>query len=646
MPPQAPQPSPFAGTRLAVAEARKSGSLFRLAVGVVIVAALYLGQQILVPITLAVLLAFLLAPLVNLLRRWRVPRSIAVGLSVALALVIILLVGGLIGSQVADLTHDLPRYESTIKHKYGAVRDALGGAVKRISTLGHQEPAASPAAPSAKPPPSGGAKANAPSKDQQQPPDSTLLELGQRFLEPIVSPLGDLAMIFIVTIFILVERHDLRDRLIRLFGSGDVHGTTRLIDEAGDRLSRYFLTQAAINTMFGVIVAIGLSVIGVPNPVLWGVLALLLRFIPYVGSITAGVLPVAVAVAVDPGWSMAAWTAALFIITEGITGQFVEPLVYGRSTGLSPLAVILGAIFWGWIWGPIGLLLSTPITLCIVVLGRHIPHLEFFEVLLGDQPALTPAEAFYQRLLAGDPDEILEQAETRLKELPLASYYDEVAVPALRLAAEDIRRGAIAGAQVKQVQDDIGEVIRELESHDEAQSAPTPGDAIDISGPAVPASGATGAAETAGPSNVLCIAGRDPLDESVASILAQLLRKQGRDTFVIGHDAVSRAAIERLDAADVAIVCVCCLSAPNSPSFLRFLMRRLRSRLTGRPIVVGLWPPDGAGSGDTVRKTVEADRFVGTLAEAVASCIGRDSQASPGSDDGGGRRTQLVGAGS
>ena len=214
-------------------------------------------------------------------------------------------------------------------------------------------------------------------------------------------------------------------------------------------------------------VGVGLFFIGLPSPVLWGLLAALLRFIPYVGSITAAVLPIALAAAVDPGWSIALWTAGLFIVAEGVTGQFLEPVLYGSSTGLSPTAVIVVAIFWSWIWGPIGLILSTPLTLCLVVLGRHVRHLEFFDVLLGDRPALTPVEGLYQRLLAGDPDEILEQAETLLKGRALSSYYDDIALKALRLVASDISRGVVEDAQLEKIQEEMLGLIQDLEPHDD-----------------------------------------------------------------------------------------------------------------------------------------------------------------------------------
>ena len=265
------------------------------------------------------------------------------------------------------------------------------------------------------------------------------MQLAQRIIAPIVAPLSTTAIVLIVAIFILLQREDLRDRLIRLFGSSDLHRTTVAMNDAARRLSRYFLTQLGINATFGVIIGIGLFFIGVPSPVLWGVLAMLLRFVPYIGAPLAAVLPLALAAAVDPGWSMVLWTAALYAVVEAIMGQVVEPLLYGHSTGLSPFSVVVAATFWTWLWGPIGLILSTPLTLCLVVLGRHVERLEFLDVILGDRPPLTPVESFYQRMLAGDPDEARDQAELLLKDRSLSSYYDEVALKGLAARRHRLR---------------------------------------------------------------------------------------------------------------------------------------------------------------------------------------------------------------
>lgn len=264
-------------------------------------------------------------------------------------------------------------------------------------------------------------------------------------LEPVLGPLETTLIVLIIAIFILVEREDLRDRVIRVAGASDLHRTTAAMDDAAQRLSRYFLSQLAVNGAFGLVIGIGLWAFGIPSPAMWGVLAGLLRFVPYIGPILAAVPPIVLAAAIAPGWWKAGEVALLFVAVEPVTGYVVEPLLYGHSTGLAPISVIVAAVFWTWIWGPIGLILSNmPLTLCLVVLGRHVKALEFFDVLLGDRPALAPIDTVYQRLLADNPDEVLEKAEALLQHTSLLDYYDDVMLPALTRAAEDEARDTSA----------------------------------------------------------------------------------------------------------------------------------------------------------------------------------------------------------
>ena len=407
----------------------------------------------------------------------------------------------------------------------------------------------------------------------------------------------------IVSIFILLQREDLRDRMIRLFGSSDLHRTTIAMNDAARRLSRYLLTQLAVNAAFGVIIGTGLAFIGIPSPVMWGVLGALLRFVPYIGAPLSAVMPLALAAAVDPGWSMLLWTAALYLVVEPILGQLVEPLVYGRSTGLSPFAVVLAATFWTWLWGPIGLILSTPLTLCLVVLGRHVARLEFFDVLLGDRPALTPVESFYQRMLAGDPDEVHDHAEILLKQMPLASYYDDVALEGLRLAVLDTERGVLTAGHLERIKLCIQSLIEDLDVHEDRQPpvgaakeaiATLSGAEPDVASQSVDVQ-VPGRLDLApawrGATPVLCIAGRGLLDEAVSTMLAQLLENQGLASRVVPHAATTRAAIGTLDVNGVAMVCISCLDLFGTPSHLRYLLRRLRQHLPPDvPILVGLWP--------------------------------------------------------
>src|SRR4029078_7631743 len=248
-------------------------------------------------------------------------------------------------------------------------------------------------------------------------------------------------VVVIFVIFILLQRQDLRNRLIRLAGAQDLQRTTAALDDAGQRLSRLFLIQLALNAAFGLVIGIGLWFIGVPSAPLWGMLAMILRFVPYIGAVIAAIFPLILAAAVDPGWTMVFWTVALFLAVEPIAGHAIEPLLYGHSVGMSPVAVVTSATFWTWLWGPIGLVLATPLTMSLVVLGCHVDRLKFLDVMFGDQPALKPEELVYQRLLAGDPMEAAEQAQEFLKEKPLLSYYQDVLIEGLKLAQVDAERG-------------------------------------------------------------------------------------------------------------------------------------------------------------------------------------------------------------
>lgn len=603
--------------------------LLTLAVFVVVVSGTYFARDVMVPITLAVLLSFLLAPLVAFLRRIFIPRVPAVLLSVVLALGVILALGGLIGMQIASLADDLPQYRVTIAEKTGAVQKLTFGQLNRlIDGIGHvTPPAAAPRTPSP-------AAAPKPLPVQVQEPPLSPFALVRDVLAPILSPLATLAIVFIVAIFILLQQVDLRDRLIRLFGSNDLHRTTLALDDAGRRLSRYFLTQLAINTGFGCIIGVGLLALGVPNPVLWGILGALLRFVPYVGSWISALLPVALAAAVYPGWTVAIWTVALYAVVEFIAGQVVEPLLYGHSTGLSPISVVVAAIFWSWLWGPIGLILSTPLTLCLVVLGRHVPRLEFLDVLLGDRPALTPIESFYQRILAGDADEALAQAEQMLRDRSLSSYYDEVVIKALRLAALDIDRGLLQREQTAAVLEAVLEVVAELETHDddEPSASRAAGSPVALpareaglpkrppAGPDFDANGARSPWDAATP--VLCVAGRGPLDEAVSALLVQLLGKHGIGARSVPHTAVSRAQVASLPAQEIAMVCMCYIEIGGEPTRLRYLLRRIRQQVPGARLLVGLWPfQDGAVNDERMQLAIGADSTSATLTDAVNACL-------------------------
>jgi hypothetical protein len=341
------------------------------------------------------------------------------------------------------------------------------------------------------------------------------------------------------------------------------------------------LFQTILNAGFGIVVAIGLWFIGVPSPFLCGALAAMLRFVPYVGSFIAAAVPIVLAAAVAPNWTMMLEVAALFVIVEPIVGQVIEPLLYGHQTGISPIAVVVSATFWTWLWGPVGLLLSTPLTVCLVVLGRHVERLEFLDVLLGDAPALTPAESFYQRILAADSAEVAEQAEEFIKERPLADYFDEIALEALLMAQADVKRGALEEQRQARIRETIGELIEDLQDDE----------------PAPPAEGEEAAERREPPVelSVICIGGRTPLDEAAAALFAHLVRsEEGITPRVEPATALSPAGLLRLDAVQADVICLSYLDSEAGHAQVRYAVRRVRRRFPRAVILTCFWTADEA----------------------------------------------------
>ena len=424
--------------------------------------------------------------------------------------------------------------------------------------------------------------------------------------------------------------------------------TTLAMNDAAGRLSRLFLFQTLVNASFGVIIAVGLYFIGLPSPILWGIVAFLLRFVPYIGPFIAAGFPVALAAAIDPGWGIALETLALFLIVEPIIGQGVEPWLYGHNTGISPIAVVISATFWTWLWGTVGLVLSTPLTVCLVVLGRHVERLAFLDVIFGDAPPLTPVENFYQRMLAGDASEVVDQAERFLKTNSLIDYYDEVALPALLMAQVDLRRGVLDEPRQRRIKETIDEVIEDLSDHvDQPPAAapapepfalersggfslptsapslspslaPSPGAIVEAALPDLPHPGLTPSRESEKP--VLCLAGRSFLDEAAAALFAQILEKHGMGAKVGPAGALTAGRISRLSAEGVRLVCLSYFDANLSTAGARFAVRRLRRRLGGIKILAGFWQ-SGPGRASELCAETKADFCATTFTEALAFCL-------------------------
>jgi predicted PurR-regulated permease PerM len=613
-------------------------ALINMAMAALIVTALYFGREILVPVALAVLLSFVLAPFVIRLQSWRVPRTLSVLVAVFIGFSIIFSLGGLMVSQANRLAEELPGYQQTLREKIQGLRGlATGGSgtLERASKVLReldselQNPSASRNAidglrrqPFDRPIP----------VEIRQPDPGTLSTL-VAIIQPLLQPLTTTGIVVIFVIFILLQRQDLRNRFIRLAGSHDMQRTTAALDDAGQRLSRLFLNQIIVNASFGLLIGIGLQLIGVPSAPLWGLVATILRFVPYVGSPISAVFPLILAAAVGSGWGMLLMTVALFATLQLIAGQIVEPLVYGRSSGLSPVAIVLSASFWTWLWGPIGLVLATPLTICLVVVGRHVDRLQFFDVLLGNQPALTPPQLLYQRMLAGDPIEASQQAQTYLEAATLADYHDKILLPGLRLAEHDVRLGRLPGERLDRILATVSEVVDDLDSHEDVMVAET-ATAIDdrsslarLESSIVPFENdrLPEAWQSAGA--VLCLPGSGKLDEAASLVLAQLLNRQGIGAEAEAADALSMSRLFSLDLSQRSALCICYVGE-TSNAMIHYAVRRLAKKSRNSRIIVALI----AGESDTKpapmpNVTVVTGNFSDVVGSIHAVATGRISSA-------------------
>ncbi|RVA29128.1 AI-2E family transporter, partial [Mesorhizobium sp. M7A.F.Ca.CA.004.11.2.1] len=454
------------------------------------------------------------------------------------------------------------------------------------------------------------------------------LQVLQNIVGPLISPLGSAGLIIVVVIFMLLEREDLRDRFIRLVGYGDLHRTTEALQDAAKRVGRYLLMQLVVNIVYAVPIAIGLWALGIPNALLWGLLALALRFVPYIGPIIGMLLPLFLALAVAPGWSLVLWTAALFVVMELITGNIIEPWLYGSRTGLSPLAIIVAAIFWTWLWGPLGLILSTPLTVCLVVLGRHVPQFEFLDVLFGNEPVLEPHARLYQRLLAGDPEEATDHAEEMLEEKYLVEFYDKVAIPALLLGEQDRVRGVMGDLQRRQVAASALVLVANLDdsAQEEAGEEEAPPEAAEASDDGDP----NGEDETDLPDgtdmSVLCAGGRGELDDAAAAMLAQVLEVQGATVSKAGFADMEPASIRRLELETVDTVVVGFLNR-DSVKHARFLVRRLKRAKAALRVGIVFWSETGSEDKETADKLardLNADFVAHGMVDAVLGALSNE----------------------
>jgi predicted PurR-regulated permease PerM len=573
-----------------------------LAGGVLVVAILYAAQAVIVPIALAVLLTFLLTPVVMLLQRriGRVPAVLAV---VVLTFTVLGAVGWATTRQLSHVIQELPSYRQNIRQKVRDIRTAGDGSVGALSeAIEDVRKEIAPDSPEAAPP---------------QPvvirDDGVTAPWRLPALGPMLEPLATAALVIVLVIFMLLERQELRDRMIRLFGHGRLTGTTRAFDEAGRRVSRYLLTQSLINLTYGVGVCAGLWAIGVPYPVLWGLLGAMLRFIPYVGPLAGTAAPLLVALAVLEGWTRPLLVAALFLVLELFTNLVLETIFYAGAAGISQVGLLVAVAFWTWLWGPLGLLMATPLTVCLTVLGRHVPGLGIVTALLSDDPVLEPPVRFYQRLLAGDQEEAAEVLEEHLKSDELTSVYDAVVIPALTYAECDRIEGRLSADEERALVNAASELVEEIVT-------PT-GPAADEAAPAA--------------MRVLGYPARSDADALALRILGHVLAGSGITLDVLDVSPPMFEALQLIRDRRYAAVCIADLP-PGPPSRARHLAKRLRAAQPDLRILIGRWGPNtlqdeqanqtllatGADhAGTTVHETATALR---EQAGAAAPSDGRD----------------------
>jgi predicted PurR-regulated permease PerM len=598
---------------------------------VLVTAALYLAQQVLIPVALAILLAFVLSPVVSWLQRRGLPRTPAVAVAVVLAFAVLITVGLTIIWQLQSLAKDLPQYEGQITAKLAAARDATRGTFLEnfqnfIQNVSKELQPGQPAAPA-------GAGPAYPGEEPEEapaprpPPALPGLSFGLPQVQAIVSPAIELTasavLAVVLVIFMLVGREDLRNRVVRLLGPGQVVSTTRAIDDSARRLSRYLLMQACTNAVVGVTLTVGLWLMHVPYFFLWGFLAFALRFIPYAGTWSVAILLAVFCFAVSPGWWQPVGAFGYFAAIEVVMSQVIEPLLFGHTTGVSPVALVIAIAFWTWLWGPVGLMLSIPLTTCLAVLGKYLPQLELFDVLLGDEPVLDEPTRYYQRLLARDQDEATDLAEAYLQAHNPAETFDRLLLPALVWAKRDHERGELPLEDEQFVFEVTRSILDDLADREEA-----------------PPDGAAGRARVP----VIGCPVRDKADELALEMFRQLAAAAGCRVEVLSAQTLSAEVVGRVKKDRPAVVCVAAVP-PGGLAQALYLTKRLRRQFPDLKILVGLWgqqelPPRVAGrlqhaGADQVAATLQEGRnqlvpLVQVAAAAPARAGGREVAAGAG----------------
>jgi predicted PurR-regulated permease PerM len=570
-------------------------------IAALLIVGLYAGQELLIPLALAGLLGFVLAPLVRRLESWGSPTGLAVAAVIALLLAALFGGATIAGREVAELLKELPTHEANLRDKARFLHFELGSPgiwQKAAATLRSVEQEISD-------PQDSGRPLQVQVAQNSEPPLFVLFDYTRKSVPSLVT--GALALL--LTVFVLLQYRDLRDRAVRLMGTSEIGRSAQAFDDAGSDLGHYLLLQAAVNFGFGIFVGLALWAIGIPSPALWGAMTAILRFVPYVGAFISAVFPMALAAMIDPGWWKLIEVAAVFVIGDPLVGQILEPLLFGSQTRLSPLAILLAIAFWTLLWGPVGLVLAVPLTLAIVVMGQHVPRLEFLRVLLGNEPVLEPHEQLYHQLLAGEADLGAKNAERWIGEHSLVNYLDDVVIPAFRIASDDQRRAVLGREQANDLKEATAEYIGlvkeaiEYKLEPQANSAASGGD---VKSEAAPRS-----------ATALVLAGRGSEDLAVSQLIADAIRlERGIDTRcppLGGLTAISSAAEAVRDEPPdvVALVSVGTVTRAQ----LEILLRRLRRCFPQSHVVIGYW--DGSAEGRPEDVEFEGMRYAGSVSELV-----------------------------
>ena len=606
---------------------------------VVVLAVLRLAQDVFIPLALAILLTFLLAPMVESLVRWHINRVVSVVASMILAFAVIGALGDLVFNQFADLAHEFPSYQrqfrTNLTHWSGALQVGVAETTKAFEELTREIERVTPSDP----------KPRGVPKVQIVTPGPSALDTVRQILGPFVRPVGTTFAVIVLVTFMLLKLPDLRERLVRLLGARNLHLTTEALGDAAGRVSRYLLMQILINGWTGLWVGVGLFFLGVPNAVLWGALTLILRFIPYVGIVMAQAIPLVLSFAVFDAWTKPVEVLALFGVLELFNYTVLEPWLYGTRTGVSPVALLLAAAFWAWMWGLAGLFLAVPMTVCVVVMGKYIPQLQFLEVLLGDEPVLKPHERLYQRLLSSNRDQADVVLQAALRESAMIEVCDQFILPAMLRVEEDHDRGTLTSERRQVVLEHINQWVDErLDSLEDAD----------------PRAGGSGALrERSGQFSVgmqapvLCVPASDRADEIIAKLLAAALFEHGFTARV----SDPRDALEGLlDGPPAVGAIVISALPPEAVTPARAVCKRVGAVGAKVPIVVGLWRAEGdlerarqrlssAGATRTVttfvdcllaleaRNPVETAELAGDLGAADEPAAGRPTPSELASTD-------------